>query len=48
MDAQARKMACASKNKRQKDLADILRLVEAHPELAARLPEDVAKPGKEC
>jgi len=31
------------KSKRQKDLADISRLVEAYPFLAARLPEDVRK-----
>ena len=28
-------------SKRQKDLADILRLVEAHPELKAKLPADI-------
>jgi hypothetical protein len=32
---------CASK--RQKDLLDILRLVEAHPKLRKLLPADVAK-----
>lgn len=30
------------KSKRQKDLADILRLVETHPELAGELPSDIA------
>jgi hypothetical protein len=30
-------------SKRQKDLLDITRLVEAHPELAAHLPPDVAE-----
>ena len=29
-------------SKRQKDLADIMRLVETHPELAADLPSEVA------
>lgn len=29
-------------SKRQKDLLDIMRLVEAHPELADRLPSDVS------
>lgn len=29
-------------SKRQKDLADILRLVETHPELRAKLPSDIA------
>jgi len=29
------------KSKRQKDLADILRLVEAYPELAETLPDDI-------
>jgi hypothetical protein len=28
-------------SKRQKDLADISRLLEAHPELRARVPADV-------
>jgi hypothetical protein len=28
-------------SKRQKDLADISRLPEAHPELRSRVPEDV-------
>jgi hypothetical protein len=31
------------KSKRQKDLADILRLVEAHPELKERLPAKIRK-----
>ena len=31
------------KNKRQKDLLDIARLVEAHPALEARLPEDIQR-----
>jgi hypothetical protein len=30
-------------SKRQKDLLDLIRLVEAHPELKARLPSDVAQ-----
>jgi len=30
------------KSKRQKDLADIMRLVETHPELKADLPPDIA------
>ncbi len=30
------------KSKRQKDLADILRLLEAHPRLESRLPPDIA------
>jgi hypothetical protein len=30
-------------SKRQKDLLDILRLVEAHPELQAALPDDLAQ-----
>lgn len=30
-------------SKRQKDLLDIMRLVESHPELAARLPDDIAQ-----
>src|SRR5947209_13555147 len=30
-------------SKRQKDLADILRLIEAHPELKERIPGDVRK-----
>lgn len=34
--------ATRRKSKRQKDLADILRLVEAHPELKGRLPPDIA------
>jgi hypothetical protein len=34
-------------SKRQKDLADIMRLVESHPELRAALPEDVANRMKE-
>jgi hypothetical protein len=29
-------------SKRQKDLADIMRLVETHPELCERLPDDIA------
>ena len=29
------------RSKRQKDLTDILRLIEAHPELEAKLPADV-------
>ena len=29
------------KSKRQKDLSDIMRLVEAHPELRARLPPEI-------
>ena len=29
------------KSKRQKDLADIMRLVEAHPRLRARLPPGI-------
>lgn len=33
--------ATRRKSKRQKDLADIMRLVEAHPELADHLPETV-------
>jgi len=28
-------------SKRQKDLADISRLLEAHPELRGRVPQDV-------
>jgi hypothetical protein len=35
--------AARRKSKRQKDLADILRLVEAHPELKARLPAKLRK-----
>jgi hypothetical protein len=31
------------KSKRQKDLADILRMVEAHPELKAQLPAKLRK-----
>ena len=31
------------KSKRQKDLADILRLVETHPELAKNLPPEIAR-----
>jgi hypothetical protein len=31
------------KSKKQKDLADIMRLVEAHPDLEERLPESVRK-----
>jgi hypothetical protein len=31
------------KSKRQKDLADIMRLVEAYPHLASRLPENIRK-----
>ncbi|MGQ9629423.1 MAG: nucleotidyl transferase AbiEii/AbiGii toxin family protein [bacterium] len=31
------------RSKRQKDLADIARLVEAHPSLVDRLPEDIRK-----
>ena len=30
------------KSKRQKDLADIMRLVEAHPELKKELPPEIA------
>ena len=30
------------KSKRQKDLADIMRLVETHPELISQLPPDIA------
>jgi hypothetical protein len=30
------------KSKRQKDLSDIMRLVESHPELAGKLPADIA------
>jgi hypothetical protein len=29
-------------SKRQKDLADIMRLVESHPELNAQLPGEIA------
>lgn len=29
------------KSKRQKDLADILRLIEAHPEIKSKLPADI-------
>jgi hypothetical protein len=29
------------KSKRQKDLADIMRLVETHPELKRELPEEI-------
>jgi hypothetical protein len=29
-------------SKRQKDLADIMRLVETHPELQASLPDEVS------
>jgi hypothetical protein len=31
------------KSKRQKDLADIVRLIEEYPSLAERLPESVKK-----
>jgi hypothetical protein len=31
------------RSKRQKDLADILRLVEAYPHLASPLPESIRK-----
>ena len=31
------------KSKRQKDLADIMRLVETHPELETKLPEEIIK-----
>ncbi len=31
------------KSKRQKDLADIMRLVETHPELLKLLPENLQK-----
>jgi len=31
------------RSKRQKDLADILRLIEAHPQLAAKLPQSLRK-----
>jgi hypothetical protein len=31
------------RSKRQKDLADVLRLVEAHPQLTSRLPEEIRK-----
>ncbi|HEY2328312.1 MAG TPA: nucleotidyl transferase AbiEii/AbiGii toxin family protein, partial [Verrucomicrobiae bacterium] len=34
-------------SKRQKDLTDIMRLVEAHPKLQKFLPADVAKKFKE-
>lgn len=34
--------ATRRRSKRQKDLADIMRLVETHPELMAELPEEVA------
>jgi len=34
-------------SKRQKDLLDILRLVEAHPKLRKLLPSDLAKKIKE-
>ena len=30
------------KSKRQKDLADIMRLVETHPELKSKLPSDIS------
>lgn len=30
-------------SKRQKDLVDIMRLVEAHPELSASIPDDISK-----
>jgi hypothetical protein len=30
------------KSKRQKDLSDIMRLVETHPELKGRLPREIA------
>ncbi len=33
------------KSKRQKDLADIFRLVESHPHLQARLPKSIGKSG---
>ncbi len=35
--------ATRRKSKRQKDLADIMRLVEARPELAQRLPETIRR-----
>ena len=31
------------RSKRQKDLADIVRLIEVHPSLADRLPEAIKK-----
>jgi hypothetical protein len=35
--------ATRRRSKRQKDLADIVRLVEAYPHLASRLPEHIRK-----
>jgi Nucleotidyl transferase AbiEii toxin, Type IV TA system len=35
-------------SKRQKDLLDILRLIESHPELQASLPEDLARRVREA